>query len=423
MIIGIVGLLMLTCVILLTLYLQGYFRQSKSYQFENFPASDNNNFGLTVASLSDSLIASGKIINFWVGAEEIYAARLEAIQKAQSLIQVETYIMTPGHRADEFAQAIIDQTKKKIKVQLLVDDYGTQSIPNSYWKNLINQGIEVRKFNQFNWRNPLKNLRRNHRKLLIIDNKLALIGGAGISDHWDGWEEIGDQAPWLDYEVAVQGNVLARLSGLFWQHWLDTGGVMDVALVSAKPINQQAQEILITANDYPTYQDSSIRALFQTLILGATQRLWIASPYFLPNSNSCKLLRETQTKGVDVRILTMGKHCDKAYVRYAARERYHRLLKTDISLYEYQPSMMHAKIVLVDNQWVSFGSANFDPRSFFQNDELNLSINDGNFIEKVEDFFIQAFQKSQMITVTQWQKRPLVDRLIGSGSLFFYWQL
>ena len=300
MIIGIVGLLMLVCIILLTLYLQGYFRPPKSYQFDNFPASEYENFGLTLASLSDSFIASGKIINFWVGAKEIYAARLEAIQKAKSLIQVETYIMTPGHRADEFAQAIIEQAQKGVKVQLIVDDYGTKSIPNSYWENLQSQDIEIRKFNQFDWRNPLENLRRNHRKLLIIDNKLALIGGAGISDHWDGWEEIGDQAPWLDYEVAVQGNILARLSGLFGQHWLDTGGVMDVALISAKPINQEMQEIIITANDYPTYQDSCIRALFQTLILGATQRLWITSPYFLPNSNSCQLLRDAQTRGVDV---------------------------------------------------------------------------------------------------------------------------
>ncbi|EAZ90970.1 phospholipase D-like domain-containing protein [Crocosphaera chwakensis] len=410
-------------VILVSLYLQGYFQPEKNYYFENFPPSDSEYFGLTVANFSDSFIVSGNIINFWVGANEIYSARLKAIEKAEEFIQLETYIMTPGNRADEFAQAIINKAKTGVKVQLVVDNYGVKSMPDSYWNNFKKEGIEVWKFNKFQWRNPLKNLRRNHRKLLIVDNKIALIGGAGISDRWDGWPEIGDQEPWLDYEIAIEGNVLTRLSGFFWQHWLDTKGVINFVDIPSQQKEENLPKILVTANDYPSYKDSSIRSLFQTLILGSTQRLWIATPYFLPNSNSCRMLRDAKARGVDVKILTMGKHCDKPFVRKVARERYDKLFKGEIPIYEYQPSMIHAKMILVDDQWVSFGSANFDPRSFFQNDELNLSLKNSDFAAQVEAFFIKAFEKSHLITLKEWHKRPLGDRLIGSFWLLFYWQL
>ncbi len=421
--ISIISLLFFVFLVLFSLYLQGYFQKPKYYKFENFPKVNADHFRLTVASLSDSLIVSGNITNFWVGATEIYSARLKAIEMAKRLIQVETYIMTPGSRADEFSQAIIEKAKKGVKVQLLVDNYGTKSLPNSYWKKLKTAGVEVRKFNQFDWRNPLKSLRRNHRKLLIIDNKIALIGGAGISDRWDGWSKIGDQEPWLDYEVAIQGNIIARLSGLFWQHWIDTGGIVNFAQVYDKKPDNHLTETLVTANDYPTYQDSSIRALFQALILGSTQRLWIASPYFLPNDNSCKMLVDAKNREVDVKVLTMGKHCDKGFVRQVSRERYGELLRGKIAIHEYQPSMVHAKIVLVDDCWVSLGSANFDPRSFFYNDELNISINDNNLIKEVEKFFIQGFHKSEKIRITDWENRSFSNRLNGSLWSLFYWQL
>ncbi|MDJ0599980.1 MAG: phospholipase D-like domain-containing protein [Crocosphaera sp.] len=295
-------IIILLILVLISLYLQGYFQPAKKYEFKNFPPSNSEYFGLTVANLSDSFIVSGNLLNFWVGATEIYAARLKAIEKAKHLIQIETYIMTPGNRANEFAEAIIHQARNGIKIQLIMDNYGTKSIPESYWKNLKQEGIEVQQFNPFQWRNPLKNLRRNHRKLLIIDNEIALIGGAGISDRWDGWSKIGDQEPWLDYEIAIQGNVLTRLSGLFWQHWLDSKGLMDFINIPSQQKQENSLEILVTANDDPSYKDSSIRSLFQTLILGSTKRLWIASPYFLPNSNSSRMLRDAKARGVDVKM-------------------------------------------------------------------------------------------------------------------------
>lgn len=417
------GLFFVAVVIVATLYLEGYFQPLPKYHFQHFPPSDADHFQTTVAGLSDSWITQGKITDFWVGAEAIYQARKEAIQKAQHLIQFETYIMTPGNRADEFAQILGQKAQEGVRIQLLVDSHGTQSMPDSYWKRLRATGVEVRDFNPFDWRNPARNLRRSHRKLLIIDHQRALIGGAGISDLWDGKMEDKTIAPWLDYEVAIEGKILARLKSLFWQHWLDAGGAVDLNPISAEKTDLSSTELLVTANDSPSFQDSAIRALYQTLILGAKQRLWLASPYFLPNDNTCQMLSDAQNRGVDVKILTMGSYCDKPYVRKAAYERYGKLLHAEIPLYEYQPSMLHAKIALVDDDWFTLGSANFDPRSFFQNDELNVTAKDSSLSPTVEQFFSQALMNSQQVTLRQWKRRSISDRLRGRFWLLFYWQL
>lgn len=407
---------------LIILYFQGFFRPRTPYRIHNLPPPGAPNFGLTVASLSDSFLSQGTTTGFWLEAEEINAARLKAIHSAQESIQFETYTMTPGRRADDFAAALAEQAQAGVKVQVIADNYGAHKLSPQYWQRLQATGVQVRFFNRFTWRDPVYHLKRNHRKLLLIDQRIALIGGAGVSDDWDG---LGDkyQAPWLDYEVCWQGAVIARLKGLFLQHWLDAGGTayLEEVIVPIKENNEST--VIITSGEDPTQRDSDIRALFQSLIQSAKERIWIASPYFLPNANSRNLLVKAQQQGVEVRILTMGERSDKPFIHYASRELYHSLLEGKIAIYEYQPSMMHAKAILVDNHWVSLGSANFDPRSFFHNDELNLSTTNPQLVEQIEQFFLNAFNKSQKINWQQWQSRPWLERLRGRFWLLFYWQL
>ncbi|MDY7020760.1 MAG: phospholipase D-like domain-containing protein [Cyanobacteriota bacterium] len=410
--------------VLIFLYFKGFFRSHQIYKIFNFIDPDQSDFITAIASLSDSFISSGKVVKFCKQADEIFEARMKAIQSAQVSIQFETYIMTPGKRANDFADVLIKKASQGVKIQLLVDTYGAKEISKSYWKNLKSSGIEVQLFNPLSWRDPFYYLRRNHRKLLLIDQKIALIGGAGISDDWDGTEQ--DLAPWLDYEVCFQGECLERLQGLFLQHWLDAKGTINLSeqpLAFHSSPQSEPSQILITAGENPTARDSSIRSTYQLFIQAARQRIWIASPYFLPDKNTQILLQEARKRGIDVRILTMGERCDKPFVHYTSRERYGQLLKSGIEIYEHKPSMMHAKLVLVDQHWVSLGSANFDPRSFFQNDELNLSIASFDLIKQIESFFLEAFQNSNFVNLRDWKRRSILQRLIARFWLLFYWQL
>lgn len=360
---------------------------------------------------------------FWLKAEQIYAARLEAMAGAKNSIQLETYYMTPGTRADDCAEILSRQARAGVKVRVIADGFGTKSMPKTYWQRLEAAGVEIRIFNPLNWKNSFKALKRNHRKLLIIDGKWASIGGAGISDHWDGLKKIGDRAPWLDYEVAFEGPVVERLCGIFIQHFLSAGGSVDLDRYPLTRSESKDPTILITSSEDPTLRDSATRSLYQVLIQAAKERVWISSPYFLPSPTSYQLLLAAKHRGVDLRVLTMGKHCDKQFVRLASRSRYKNLIEAGIEIYEYQPSMMHAKAVLIDDSWTSVGSTNFDPRSYYRNDELNLSTPQDKLVRTIESFFLDAFTQSQLITLKDWHRRSLLERLMGRFWLLFYWQL
>ncbi|MGB3536457.1 MAG: phospholipase D-like domain-containing protein [Microcoleaceae cyanobacterium] len=405
-------------------YMKGAFRRPPHYKIFNFPQPTASNFAFTLAGLSDSRISQAENTGFWLQAEEIQTARLEAIRSAKKLIQFETYKMTPGKRADLFAMALTERALAGVKIQLIADSHGTHKIHKKYWHQLKLAGVEVRFFNSFDWRAPADNLRRNHRKLLMIDNETMLVGGAGISDDWDGVAEQNDTEPWLDFEVRFQGSIVPHLQSIFIQHWLDcegTANLIDQPLSSSSVSNQSL--VLITPGEAPTHRDSNIRSLYQSMIQAAQTQLWIASPYFLPQANTRQLLIEAKQRNVDVRILTMGPSNDKNYVYYAARERYQDLLINEVKIYEYQPSMMHGKVILVDHDWVSIGSGNIDPRSFLQNDELNLSTSQPGLNYQITQFFENAFVKSECISQKSWKSRPFKQRCIGQAALLFQQQL
>ena len=415
-------LLALLMLLFLSLYLPGAFYKKAQYRIEDVPGLEEPHFPLAMMGVSASLITNGYLTDSWFQIDTIYAVRLVAIRSAQQTIHFETFYMTPGRRANEFAAALQERAKAGVEVQLLIDSFGVHAMPKAYWKQLQAAGVQVRFFHPFSWRAPLIFNTRTHRKLLLIDGDTAFVGGMGVSDHWDGIKKIGDTAPWLDFEVRLTGAIVVILEGIFMQHWLYSGGVARLRPETFYPALTGGSTILVTPRNAPSPR-SSVYALFYTNVLAAKQRIWIASPYFLPDADARQALLNAKKSGVDVRILTVGPHNDKQMVYYAVRERYRDLLKAGIEIYEYHPSMMHAKVLLIDDRWVSTGSTNFDPRSLFHNDELHLSLGEPKFAEFVEGFFWRAFSKSRRIDRAKWQTRPLWHRVLGRLALLIRWQL
>ncbi len=417
------GFAAVVAVILVILYFRGTFRDRIEYKAKNVPSPTDPRFSLALASLSNSVVTSGHSTDFWIESDAINAARIEAIKSAQRVIHFETFFMTPGRRANDFAAAIAQQAQAGVAVQLIVDRYGSKTIPQRYWRRLKAAGVEVRFFNAFNWRAPVDYFARSHRKLLIVDGKFALIGGAGISDYWDGLDNISNTGPWYDFELRLEGEVVAVLEGMFMQHWAYARGTADLSSTISDCERSSDPTILVTAGDDPSYKSSSIKALFQTSIFAAKQRIWIASPYLLPDGSLRAALVTAKKNGVDVRILTNGIQSDKKFVYYASCELYCDLLAAGIEIYEYQPSMMHAKALLLDDRWVSTGSANFDPRSLFHNDELDISTTQLQLIKNIEKLFTNGFSKSKLISLADWRQRPTWQRILARIVLFFQSQL
>lgn len=413
----------LIVLIFLSLYIRGAFRDSVIYTVENPPSLGDPRLPLVLASLSNSVITHGAITDFWAEPDHIQKARLKAISQAKKTIHFETFFFTPGKRADDFAIAIADRAMSGVEVKLLVDSFGAIRMPRNYWKRLKATGVQVKFFNSFNWKAPANYAGRTHRKLLSIDGEFALIGGAGISDFWDGLPEIGDTQPWFDIEFCLEGEIVTVLEGMFIQHWTYSGGIGDLG-EHLFDFAEEKDLMIATAGSNPTYRFSPIRAITQNTLVSARKSIWIASPYFLPEPNSRQLLINAKKEGLDVRILTTSVRNDKKWVYYASYEIYGELLEEGVEIYQYMPSMIHAKMLLVDDFWVKTGSANFDPRSFFHNDELDISTSDKTLVYAIKQAFERAFEDSQKVTLEEWQKRSFwKNRILGNLVSFVQWQL
>jgi cardiolipin synthase len=419
-------LIALILLILIGLYVRGAFRRAVCYNVKHAPSSTEASFPLVLRSVTNSLATSGQTTGFWATADGIQQARLDAIASARNTIHFETFFMTPGQRANNFAAALADRAAAGVEVQLLVDSYGSHTMPTTYWKRLRSTGVQVLFFNPFNVKAPANYAGRTHRKLLLIDGRVALTGGAGISDLWDGTEKADDMQPWFDIEVRLKGEVVSVLEGAFQQHWIYAGGVANFhdEVIRSHSNDPAASLMIVTPGSNPTYRFSPIRALKQTTLACAKQRIWLSSPYFLPDQNSRRLLTEARQKGLDVRVLTTGHRSDKKYVYYASYEVYGDLLAADVAIYEYQPSMIHAKMLLIDDNWVNVGSANYDYRSFLHNDELDLSTADPGLVGQVKQAFETGFEQSRRVRLTDWQHRsPLKHRVLGNIVRLIQWQL
>ena len=468
LVIILVGILVLAIIFLLSLYIRGAFRWRPILRVERAIAPEDPHFALTLKSLSGSMATTGSIVNFWDKAPEIQAARIAAIESAQHSIQFETFIMTPGKRAQDFAAAIARKAAEGLNVQVMVDSWGTRKLPEKYWKRLEAAGVRIVFFNPFDWRAPANYSGRTHRKMLIIDGRRVLMGGAGISDLWDGSEKDDDEKPWLDIEFAIEGEVVPAIASIFQSHWAGhrlkngpvTGINMDeihpalsgsdkpartgkslaeISLLDRQPFaegmtdgNDGAQDnsaadtatIIVTPGAKPSYRNSPIEMTKELLIACARKRIWLASPYFLPNNDTRHLLIRAKKAGVDVRILTTSSKSDKKPVYYASYEVYGSLIKEGIQMFEYEPSMIHAKLLLIDDAWVNTGSANLDYRSFLHNDELDIVSNSEQLIHDIEQVFERGFAESGQVGLKQWEQRPwLKHRVLGNIVRLVQWQL
>ncbi|MEL7332574.1 MAG: phosphatidylserine/phosphatidylglycerophosphate/cardiolipin synthase family protein [Cyanobacteria bacterium J06560_2] len=428
---------------IIVLYIRGAFRWRDLLHVERAIAPQDNRFALAIKSLTKSIETQGQVVGFWDTAQTIQQARIEAINRAQQSIQFETFMMTPGKRSQDFASAIARKATEGINVQILVDSFGARAIPSKYWHRLRSAGVQVVFFNPFDWQAPANFSGRTHRKLLIIDGQKVLIGGAGMSDLWDGEEKSDDTKSWLDMEVALTGPVVSVMSACFQRHWQGhkmPNGITGIDMEKIFPSNSfidnnkddaypekatnQTYSILVTPGSKPSYRSSSIETLKQMLIACARQRIWLSSPYFLPNESTRQLLINAKQAGVDVRILTTSVRSDKKPVYYASYEVYGDLLKAGIQIFEYQPSMLHAKMLIIDHEWVNTGSANFDYRSFLHNDELDICMRSPELISSVEKVFEKGFALSEQIGLKQWQQRSwLKHRLLGNAVRLVQWQL
>lgn len=341
-----------------------------------------------------------------VDARNFIPAMLAAIDSARHFILFEQYLVKSGEILDQYTEHLIQARQRGVMVYLLLDDFGSIGVSHRDQKRLRAAGVDVHFYNPVSLRSIYRSLRRDHRKLLVIDNHTSFVGGAGISDDY----VPGDphQLNWHDVMLQIRGENVEDWIQAFMSVWAQTTGRMPtIADFHRDSSNDRSQTGRVYLSRGLMRNDIMRSAISHTH--RSTQRVWLATPYFVTNRKLRRALRRAARKGVDVRLLLPGPISDHPWISQAGRRYYYKLLQNGVKIFEYQPRFIHAKILLCDD-WVSIGSSNLDRWNQRWNLDANQAVLDGQFSQQVTTMFEHDFTQSQLITEEDWIKRSFWQR-------------
>jgi cardiolipin synthase len=362
----------------------------------------------TLAGASGAPFVEGNAVALLNNGDAFYPRMLAAIRAARVSVTIEAYIYWAGDIGREFASALAERAKAGCRVKILLDAIGSASIGTDILDELEAGGCQVAWFNPLRWYTLGRFNNRTHRKSLIVDGRCAFTGGAGIADHWRGNARGPDE--WRDMQIRLDGPAVVPLQTGFAQNWQTTTGELLTGDAYYPRIEQAGPLAVQTLLSSPETGASSVRTMYYLSIVCARESIFIASPYFVPDPVAIETLIEARQRGVDVRIMVSGVRSDNWLARHNGVRLLGRLLDADIHIYEFNRTMLHHKTMVVDRQWVTIGTTNFDNRSFAHNEESNVSLLDHGTAEELHAIFADDLVGCERVTRERWRRRGVWAR-------------
>ncbi|MEA2223501.1 MAG: cardiolipin synthase [Solirubrobacteraceae bacterium] len=370
----------------------------------------SDDFLRATEAITSAPISRGNDIELFINGDEIFPAMLATMRGAQRSLNFLTYLYWSGEIAGEVAAALCERARAGVEVNVLLDAVGSAKMDRDLLGDMDEAGVTFAFFRPPKPYAVRRLNNRTHRKLLIADGEVGMTGGVGIADQWTGHAQDPDH--WRDTHVRVRGPVVRGLQGAFAENWLEATGDVLVGpayLPELEPVSGGGamQVVRSTAE----VGDTNVEALYFLAIACARTSLHLTSAYFAPRPAFVEALADAARRGVDVRVLVPGQHIDKKVVRQAGRGAYGDLLDAGVLIFEYCPTMIHAKTLTIDGAWSSVGSVNFDNRSFQLQDEVTLCVCSSAFAAQLDEQFERDLERSAQIAPGRWNGRPLPARL------------
>jgi cardiolipin synthase A/B len=353
-------------------------------------------------------IADGNRFEAFQNGDKIFPPMLAAIRAAKHSITFETYIYWSGDIGRAFADALSERARAGVKVHVLLDWVGSAKVDADFIREMETAGVEIRKFHKPSWYDIARMNNRTHRKLLVVDGRIGFTGGVGIAPEWTG--DAQDPAHWRDSHYKVEGPVVAQMQAVFMDNWIKVSGDVlhgERYFPPLPPVGTGRAQMFSSS---PSGGSESMHLMYLLSIAAATKTIDLSSAYFVPDDLTVGALVAALHRGVRVRIVTPGPIIDSQTVRRASRAAWGPLLEAGAQISEYQPTMYHCKVFLVDGLLVSVGSTNFDNRSFRLNDEANLNIYDEAFAAAQTVQFEADLAQSKRLSYEGWKDRPLLEK-------------
>ena len=337
---------------------------------------------------------------------------------AQHSITWSAYMWTPGRLSDMVSERLAARAKAGIRVRVLLDGVGAIKCPEEVCEKLETAGVEISTFR------PLKIGKldhahlRNHRRAIVIDGRIAYTGGMAVSDHWLG--DARNELEWRDTMTRVTGPLAQHVQSAFAELWAYVCGEV---LTGPEFFPQHAEDDSnirsLSVVSSPSSEEHPLHLLFFKTFMAARERIWITTPYFVPDKRTHQVLIDRARAGIDVRIVLPNYHTDAKTVRWAAHASYEKLLEAGVRIFEYQPTMIHSKNLVVDGKWSIVGSANMDVRSKELNEENVLALLDERLAGQIEEAFEEDLKRCKEIKLEEWRRRSVASRALEKVSGVF----
>ncbi len=382
------------------------------YQFDPTYGVDSPQFLRSLDGLGTEMVP-GNQARLLENGDAIFPEMLASIAAARESINLEIYIFDHGVTATRFAAALAERARAGVEVRLLVDGWGSDL--GALEPELVAAGARVRIYKPLKIYSIDRVGNRTHRRILTIDGRTGFCGGVGIDDRWKG--DARDSSEWRDTMIRIEGPVVTQLQHVFAQDWVHTTGeVLNgdrqfPAIEAAGPM--LAQTIAAARAD----SISTSKLVLYMAIQAARRSIWIENAYFVPDRQIREGLVQAARRGVDVKVIVPGAHTDSPNVRLAAHYHYGELLQAGVAIFEYRPTMMHNKVMVVDQVWSTVGSINFVNRSMKKNAEVNIAVYDRAFAVEVEKMVLADLARCDVLSLAEWNRRGPLDRV---GELFFW---
>lgn len=360
--------------------------------------------------------SSGNAVRVLKNGKEIFPAMLDAIREARHHIDFLTFIYWKGDIAERFARQLGEKAQEGVEVRVILDSFGATFMPEYLVEHMEECGVQVEWIRPFKRWRIWKSDNRTHRKVLICDGNIAFTGGVGIAEEWEG--DARNPCEWRETHFRVEGPAVRGLQSAFLENWIETGHQLHDDLPWHQddgkiqlPAEQSVKEIpLQVVRTSASVLWSDIVILYRTLMGMAQERIRITTAYFNPNEPMVELLCRAADRGVEINIMMPGEHTDKRVASIAGADQFEPLLEAGVNLWFYQKTMLHSKIIIIDDCVSCIGSANFNHRSMLKDDEVNIVALSTKLADVLTDHFEEDLTYCEKIQNERWKQRSLMQR-------------
>ncbi len=365
----------------------------------------------TIAGITKSVVHSGNRVEVFQNGD-LFPELMRAIRAARETVHCESFVWDTGKLEVLFVELFCQKAREGVKVRLLLDSIGSMSASREQLKKLCEAGVELHEYCRPRWWNLRRFNHRTHRKLMVVDGIVGFTYGHGFADQWLGNGE--DEKHWRDTGVRIEGPAVYSLQSVFMENWVEETSCIPTEASCFPEIEVQGSVKAHVVSSATGDALSAVGLLYTLAIACARKEIYIQNPYFAPEKNVVELLGKMVQRGVKVHLMVPGKHTDNPFVRWAGCSLYRPLLESGVRIYEFEPSLLHQKIVVVDGQWTHVGSTNFDARSLALNEEVGVGLLDTETAQKLIAAFHDDLRRCKEIKLDEWRKRPRYYRLFDA---------